>query len=85
MEGTTQSNPADMLIYAIVIIPMILIFVELSLQKNYNAFTAALADCLTTAGPTDQLKKCWDEPCRFGPKFGCYTERSKSWLVNTRI
>ena len=57
MEGITQGDPVVMAIYAIAIVPMILMLVEISLQGNYNTFTAAYADDLTAAGPIDQLYK----------------------------
>ena len=28
-----------------------------------------------------QLKKWWDTLCQLGPKFGCYPEGGKSWLI----
>ena len=46
-----------MAFYAIAIISMILMLVEISLQGNYNTFTAAYTDDLTAAGPIDHLKK----------------------------
>ena len=55
MEGITQGDPVVMAIYAIAIVPMILMLVEISLQGNYNTFIAAYADYLTAAGPIDQL------------------------------
>ena len=71
-----KGNLAAMAIYAIAIIPMILMLVEISLQGNYNTFTTTFADNLTAAGQIDQLKKWLDELCRIGPKFGYYPEGS---------
>ena len=51
MEGTTQDDLAAMAIYAIAIIPKIVMLVEISLQRNYNTITAAYTDDLTTASP----------------------------------
>ena len=59
-------------IYAIAIVPMILMLVEISLQRNCNTFTTAYANDLTAAGPIDKLKKWWDELCRLGPKLDYY-------------
>ena len=81
MEGTTQGNSTAMVIYAITIIPVILMLMEISLQGNYNTFTAAYADDLTATGPIHQLNKWWDKLYRLGSIFGYYPERSKSWLV----
>ena len=57
IEGAAQGDPVAMSIYAIAIIPMIFMLVEISLQGNYNTFTAVYADGLTAARPIDQLKK----------------------------
>ena len=51
MEGTTQGDPAAMVIYAIAIIPLILMLVEIRMQDNNHTKTAAYADDLTVAGP----------------------------------
>ena len=56
VEGTTQGDLAAIVIYAIAIIPVILIVVEISLQRNYNTFTAVYVDDLTAAGSFDQLR-----------------------------
>ena len=53
MEGTTQGDPAAMVIYAIAIIPLILMLVEIRMQDNNHTKTAAYADDLTVAGPID--------------------------------
>ena len=57
IEGTTQGDPAAMAIYAIAIVPKILMLLDISLQRIYNNFTAAHADDLTAAAPIDRLKK----------------------------
>ena len=59
MEGTTQCEPAAMLIYAIAIIPLILMLVEIRMQDNNHTKTAAYADDLTVAGPIDQIRIWW--------------------------
>ena len=64
MKMATQGDAGAMAIDAIAIIPMILMLVEISLQGNYNIFTATYADDLTAARPIDQLKKWWDELCK---------------------
>ena len=60
MEGTFQGDPAAMEIYAIAIVPMILMLVDISLQRNYNNFTTAYADDLTAVAPIHRLKKWWE-------------------------
>ena len=69
-----------MAIYAIAIIPLILMIVDISHQDDSSTKTAAYADDLT-AGKITQLKKWWDTLCQLGPKFGYYPEGGKSWLV----
>ena len=67
MEGTTQGDPAAKVIYAIAIIPLILMLVEIKIQ-----------DDLTVAG----IRIWWNTLCRLGPKFGYFPEGSKSWIIN---
>lgn len=57
MEGRTLGNSTAMKTYAIAVLPMIFILMEISLQENCNVFAAAYADDLTTVGSIDQLKK----------------------------
>ena len=55
MEGTTQGDPAAMVIYIIATISLVLILVEIRMQNNHTK-TAANADDLTVAGPIDQIR-----------------------------
>ena len=75
-EGTTQGDPIAIAVYAIGIIPMILMIVDITSKK-----TAAYADDVTAAGKNIQLKNWWKTLCMLGPKFGYYPEASKSWLT----
>ena len=50
MEGTTQGDPAAMVIYAKAIILLILMLEEIRMQNNRHTKTAAYADDLTAAG-----------------------------------
>ena len=81
MEGTTQADPAAMAIFAITIIPLILMLVEIRMQDNNHTKTAAYADDLTVAGPIYQIRVWWNMLCRLGPKFGYFPGRSKSWII----
>ena len=81
MEGTTQGDPAAMVIYATAIIPLILMLVEIRMQDNRHTKTAAYADDLTAAGPIDQIRIWWNTLCSFGPKFGYFPEGIKSWII----
>ena len=59
MEGTTQGDPAAMVIYAIAIIPLILMLVEIRMLDNIHTKTAAYADDLTVAGPISIIYNLW--------------------------
>ena len=56
MEGTTLRAPTAMAIYAIEIIPLVLMLVEEASQVDNTTKTAAYADYLTTAGTIVRLK-----------------------------
>ena len=79
MEGTTQDDPAVMVIYVIAIIPLILILVEIRMLDNNHTKTAVYANDLTE--PTDQIRIWWNKLCRLGPKFVYFPEGSKSWII----
>ena len=81
MDGTTQGDPAAMVIYTIAIIPLFLMLVEIRMQDNNHTKTAAYADDLTVAGPIDQIRIWWNTLCRLGPKFRYFPEGSKSWII----
>ena len=81
MEGTMQGDLAAMVIYAIPVIPLILMLVEIRMQDNNHTKTAAYADDLTVAGPIDQIRIWWNTLCRLGPKSGSFPEGSKSWII----
>lgn len=80
-EGTTQGDPVAMAVYAIAIIPMILMIVDITSKIDDSTKTAAYADDVTAAGKVIQLKNWWKTLCMLGPKFGYYPEASKSWLI----
>ena len=81
MEGSTHGDPAAMVIYAISIIPLILMLVEIRMQDNNHTKTAVYADDLRVVGPIDQIRILWNTLCRLGPKFGYFPEGSKSWII----
>jgi hypothetical protein len=81
-EGTTQGDPIAMAVYAIAIIPLILMIVEIMKERQNNTSKmAAYADDLAAAGNIDDIKFFWKQLCRLGPKFGYYPEASKTWLI----
>ena len=81
MEGTTQGDPAALVIYAVAIIPLILMLVEIRMQDNNHTKTVAYADDLTVAGPIDQIKIWWNMLYTLDPKFGYFPEGSKSYII----
>ena len=70
-----------MAIYAIAIILLILMIVDITHQDDSSMKTAAYADDFTAAGKITQLKKWWDTLCQLGPKFDYYPEGRISWLI----
>ena len=70
-----------MAIYAIAIIPLVLLLVAEANQVDNTTKTAAYADDLTVAGSVMRLRNWWEALCRLGPKLGYFSERSKSWLI----
>ena len=81
MEGTTQGDPTAMAIYAIVIIPLIVLLVAEANQVDNTIKIAAYADDLTASGTIMLLRNWWEALCRMGPKFGYFPEGRKSWLT----
>ena len=81
-EGTTQGDPVAMAVYAIVVIPLILMILEIT--ESYSKGTskaAAYVDDLTAAGCIPGLKCWWDQLCELGPKFAYIPQTSKLWLI----
>ena len=84
-EGTTQGDPISMAVYAIAIIPLILMLLEAVIGGPYNSVReVAYADDLTAGGKLRDLKYWWDTLLDIGPKFGYYPQASKSWLIVKR-
>ena len=80
-EGTIQVDPITLAVYAIAIIPMILMTVDITSKIDDSTKSAAYVDDVTAAGKIIQLKNWWKTLCMLGPKFGYYSETSKSWLI----
>ena len=74
MERTTQGDPAALVIYAVAIIPLLLMLIEIRMQDNNHTKTAACTDVLTAAGPTDQIRLWLNTLCRLTPQFGYFPE-----------
>ena len=76
------SDPISMAVYAIAIIPLILMLLEAVIGGPYNSVReVAYADDLTAGGKLRDLKYWWDTLLDLGPKFGYYPQASKSWLI----
>ena len=81
-EGTTQGDPIAMAVYAIAIIPLMLMILEVTNQlPDTKTKMAAYADDFSAAGSVGNLLYWWETLCKLGPKFGYYPEASKSWLI----
>jgi hypothetical protein len=81
-EGTTQGDPIAMAIYAIAIIPLMLMILEVTnLLPDKRTKMVAFADDFSAGGSIDNLKQYWKVLCELGPKFGYFPEAKKSWLI----
>ena len=81
-EGTTQGDPIAMALYAVAIIPLLLMIVEITTNSSNNpSKVVAFADDFTASGTTGNLKLWWNTLCQLGPKFGYNPGPSKSWLI----
>ena len=69
-----------MAVYAIAVIPMILMIVDISSKIDDSTKTAAYADDVAAAGKIIQ-RNSWKTLCMLGLQFGYYPEASKSWLI----
>ena len=80
-EGTTQGDPIAMLVYAIAIIPLILITVAKLESTNQDAKTVAFADDIAAAGKLTALKSLWSIIEERGPSYGYFPQATKTWLI----
>ena len=81
-QGTTQGDPTAMSIYAIAIIPLVLMIMEImSTSPDNTSKMVAYAGDFTARGTVKYLKYWCETLCELGPKFGYYPEASKTWLI----
>ena len=81
-EGTTQGDPTAMAIYAIAIIPLIMMLLELTEKfPSKQTKMVVFADDLSAGRSLSNIKKWWKVLCNLGPKFGYNPEASKCWLI----
>ena len=79
-QGTTKGDPVAMSIYALSVIPLMLMVLEITnTNTNSHAKMVAYADDFSTAGSISSLKYWWDTLCELGPKN--LVEPKKSWLI----
>ena len=78
-EGTTQGDPMAMAIYAVAIIPLLLMVLQITDQLPGKTKSEAYADDFTAAGSLENLKLWWTHLSRLGPLFGYYPEETKCW------
>lgn len=81
-EGTTQGDPIAMAVYAIGIIPLLLMLVEtvVGVSEN-NVKMVAFADDFSAAGSITYLRLWWDSLVTLGPMFGYFPNATKSCLI----
>ena len=76
-EGTTQGDPLAMPMYALATIPLIR-----NLKNSVSDISQVwYADDASGAGKITRLCEWWDQLNALGPKFGYFTNASKTWLV----
>ena len=81
-EGTTQGDPTAMSTYAIAIIPLVSLIMEImSTSPDNTSKMVAYADDFTAGLTVKDLKYWWETLCELGPKLGYYPEASKTWLI----
>ena len=72
MEGTTQGDPSAMSIYALAIIPLLLMIIEMLAEECKSVKNAGFADDISAAGKLKSLRAWWDLLCEIGPKLGYF-------------
>ena len=75
-EGTTQSDPLSMAIYAFSLQPLIT-----SLHITSSTKQCWFADDATGAGMATESKKWWDVLMTEGPDYGYNPKEDKCWLI----
>ena len=78
-----QGDSIAMRIYALSVIPLMLMVLEITNTKNKNseAKMVAYADDFSAADSISSLKDWLNTLCELGPKFGYFHESTKSWLI----
>ena len=78
-EGIAQGDPVAMPIFALSVIPLMLMVLEItSMKANSDANIVAYAGDFSAAGLISSLKYWWDALCELGMKFGYLLGPTKS-------
>ena len=81
-EGTTQGDSAAIAIYAIAIIPLLLMLIDQTEQLPWKSTkSVTYADDFTGTGSVTNLLHWWNTLALLGPLFGYYPEPTKCWLI----
>ena len=81
-EGTTQGDPIAMAVYAVAVIPLLLMVLEITDNlPGVRTKSEAYADDFSAAGIIKNLMKWWNTLCLLGPKFGYNPEPRKCVLI----
>ena len=76
-EGNTQGDPLAMQLYALATTSLIR-----NLKNNVSDISQVwYADDASGGGKITRLRERWDQLNALGPKFGYFTNESKTWLV----
>ena len=78
-EGATQGDPLAVAIYSISTTPLLNILINLFDRKH--TLTVAFADDITSGGKIKELRSWWETLTKYGPLFGYFPQRHKSWIV----
>ena len=80
LEGTTQGDPTAMYVYALGILPLIIVLSE-PISVSEKVRQSAFADDLAGGGTLVQLRRWWDTIIEMGKYIGYSAKPSKSWLI----
>ena len=80
-EGTTQSDPTPMGVYALGILPLLQFLLDFISVNELNAKEVAFADDFTVAGKLSSIKDYWIRLTSVGPKYVYFPKASKCYLI----
>ena len=79
-ERSTQRGPVSMAIFDIGITPLINMLIVI-LSNEYSANVMVYANDFSASRNLQDLRRWWNVLTEIGPKFGYYSETTKTWLV----